>query len=315
MKKFNNKILAIILVSLAAIFVLSRVYRASSRESNIRSELVNIDTAAVTEMRLYPNAEKNKEIRVVREGKNWTVKIDNRTATAEAGSAISALNYFVHLKPLRLISKKKNKWNEFHVGDTSTQVKLMKGNEVLADVRIGKIGFNQQPGQQQFSPGSVFTYVRLSSENEVYSVEGFLESVYNRAYNDWRNKSFLRLQQNHISKITFSYPADSGFVLEKKNKKWQVDNTEADSMKVKNFLSQLENKNATTFADDFSPAGRAQAAIQIFGETGTQTTVQAWKRADDWVLTSSYQPAIYFSSKGLESVMGRKKDFLPEKKK
>src|SRR5437016_1378222 len=138
MKKINNKILIIILLALAAVFALSRVFRASSRESNLPKELVSLDTALITEIKIYSAKEFNKELRLVRDGKTWTVKMDNKSAAVEQGSVAGALSYFTHLKPLRLISKKKTKWNEYNVGDTSTQVKFMKGTEVLADVRVGK---------------------------------------------------------------------------------------------------------------------------------------------------------------------------------
>lgn len=312
MKKLNNKILIIVLLVLAGVFTLSRVFRASTRESNLRHELVNLDTAAVTEIKIYPNAEKNHEVKLIREGKNWSVQMDSRSAAVEQGAAHAAMNYFIHLKPLQMISKKKTKWKEFNVGDTSTQVKFMKGSEVLADVRIGRIGFNQQAGQQ-FNAGGVFTYVRLSDEQEVYSVEGFLESSFNKSFNDWRDKAFLRVKKDMITRVEFQYPADSGFVVEKKDKTWWVGEKVADSVKVKNFLSQLEYKNATTFADDFSPAGSANLSIQINNASGTLATVEAWKRAEDWAVTSSHQRGVYFSSKGLESVIEKRKYFLEEK--
>jgi len=315
MKKLNNKILIIILLVLAGVFALSRIFRASSREGNLTKTLLSLDTAAVTEIKIYPNKEKNKEVRLLREGKNWTIKMENRTATAERGSVVGAMGQFTHLKPLRLVSRKKTKWREYSVGDTSTQVKFFKGTVVLADLRVGKIGFNQQQGQQQFNPGGVFTYVRLSDQDEVYAVEGFLESSFDRSYNDWRDKAFLRLKQNIITKVSFAYPADSGFVIEKRNKKWWVNNIEADSVKVKEFLAQLEYKNATSFADDFSDKASPQAVIQFNGNAGTLATVQAWKRVDDWAINSSHQKEIYFSSKGLESLLERKKNFLPDKKK
>jgi hypothetical protein len=191
----------------------------------------------------------------------------------------------------------------------------MKDGEVLADLRVGKTGFNQQPGQQQFNPGGVFTYVRLSDQDEVYAVEGFLESTFDRSYNDWRDKAFLRLKQNTITKVSFTYPADSGFVIEKRDKKWWLNNTEADSAKVKSYLAQLEYKNATSFTDDFSGKASPQVVIQFNGVAGNLATVQAWKRTDDWVINSSHQKEIYFSSKGLESVLERKKNFLTDKKK
>ena len=47
MKKLNNKILIGVLVGLAAVFALSRVFRSAQLSSNVRTELLMVDTASV----------------------------------------------------------------------------------------------------------------------------------------------------------------------------------------------------------------------------------------------------------------------------
>ncbi len=315
MKKVNNKILVGILIGLAVVFALSKVFRSSRLQSNLRTELLSIDTTLVTKVLLYPAAEKSKELQLTREGKKWNIKLENRTAVTELGSVNNALNSFIKLRPLRLVTKKKEKWGEYSVADSGTRVKVFKGEEMLADVHVGRVGFNQ-PTDGQFNPNSVFTYVRLTNENEVYAVEGFLESSFNRSYNDWRDKSFLRLKKDLITELQFNYPADSGFVVTKKDKGWWIGNEQADSLKVNNFLSQLEYKNANGFSDDFSPISSANVAIQIKGASGSLATVEGWKRATDWALKSSWQPTIYFSSENtgiVTSLFESKKNLLPKK--
>lgn len=294
MKKLNNKILILVLAGLAGLFALSRVFRSARLSSNVRTELLQVDTAMVTKVVLYPAAEKGKEVLLTKEGNRWSVKADSRVANTEQGSVNTALASFVKLKPLRLVAKKKEKWSEYSVADSDTRVKIFKGDEVVADVHIGRIGFNQS-SDGQFNPGDVFTYVRLTSENEVYAVEGFLESSFNRSYNDWRDKSFLRVKKDLITELQFNYPADSGFVVTKKDKSWWIAGKQADSVKVNNYLSQIEYKNANGFADDFL-GGAATVVIQINGASGSLATVEGWKRATDWALKSSWQPTIYFSS-------------------
>jgi hypothetical protein len=300
MKKLNNKFLVGVLIGLAAVFALSRIFRSSQLQSNLRTELLQLDTASVTKLLLYPKSENGKEIELTRAGKSWTVKKENRSANTEQGSVNNALAAFVKLKPLRLVTKKKEKWNEYSVADSGTYVKIYKGDDVVANVHIGRIGYNQS-SDGQFSAGGIFTYVRLTNENEVYAVEGFLESSFNRNYNDWRDKSFLRLKKDQITEIQFSYPADSSFLLTKKDKNWWIGSEQADSLKVNNYLSQLEYKNANSFADDFL-GGTADVVIQIKGASGRLANVEGWKRPTDWALKSSWQPTVYFSSENTGSV-------------
>jgi hypothetical protein len=315
MKKLNNKFLIGILIGLAAVFALSRIFRSSQLQSNLRTELLQLDTASVTKLLLYPKAENGKEVELTRAGKSWTVKKDNRSANTEQGSVNNALAAFVKLKPLRLVTKKKEKWNEYSVADSGTYVKIYKGDKVVTNVHIGRIGYNQS-SDGQFSAGGIFTYVRLTNENEVYAVEGFLESSFNRGYNDWRDKSFLRLKKDQITEIQFSYPADSSFVLSKKDKSWWIGNEQADSLKINSYLSQLEYKNANTFADEFSASGSANVTVQMKSASGILATVEGWKRPTDWALKSSWQPTIYFSSENtglVKTLFETKKNLLRQK--
>ncbi|MFN8342475.1 MAG: DUF4340 domain-containing protein [Cyclobacteriaceae bacterium] len=312
MKKLNNKILIAVLLALVGLFAASRFFRSGRLETNLPAELMAVDTSAVTEILVYPNAEKNQEVKLVRNGGQWLVKMGDRSSAVEKGSVSGAIGYFTHLKPMRLITRNQSRWNEFSVGDTSTRVKFMKGADVLADVRIGRIGFNQQPGQQQFNPGGIFTHVRLSDDKAVYAVEGFLESAFNRPYNDWRDKTLLRLSASQVTRISFRYPADSSFVLEKREKKWWLGSQQADSTKVKSFLSGLEYKNASEFAEDFKPNGEATARLELTGPGGAIGILEAWKREADWVIRSSQQPDVLFGSRGIgfEQLMQGKKKFL-----
>jgi len=164
MKKLNNKILFGVLIGLAAIFALSRVFRASKRQSNLRTELLKIDTAAVNKVLLFAAVEKGKEIALNREGNKWIAKKEKSTAPTEQGSVNNAIATLANLKPLRLITKKKENWKEYSVGDSGTRVQLYKGDVVIADIHIGRVGFNQS-SDGQFNPGGIFTYVRLTNED------------------------------------------------------------------------------------------------------------------------------------------------------
>ena len=202
------------------------------------------------------------------------------------------------------------------MGDSGTRVQLYKGDVVIADIHIGRVGFNQS-SDGQFNPGGIFTYVRLTNENEVYAVEGFLESSFNRSYTDWRDKSFLRIKKEKISEIQFIYPGDSSFVLTKKDKGWWIGAEASDSIKVNSYLSQLEYKNANGFADEFLAMGKGDVSIQLKGAPGVIATVEGWTRPTDWVLKSSWQPAVYFSSENsglVKTLFEPKNNFLSAKK-
>lgn len=213
-----------------------------------------------------------------------------KSAETDIGTVKSMLGVLNDLKVQRLASRKKDKWDTYQVGDGATQV------SVLQDGKTTNIHF----GKSNYGQGGAYTYVRLSKEDEVYAIEGFIDSHFNRTYNDWRNKTLLKLNQADIAKITFNYAGDSSFVLEKRDSVWFAANTKAEDSKVNSYLSQLTYKTLNDFADGFSSAEKP-ATIQIESKNGVLATVQGWRSGDQWFVTSSVQNGVYFSSN--QSVM------------
>ncbi|MFM7856896.1 MAG: DUF4340 domain-containing protein [Flammeovirgaceae bacterium] len=286
MKKLNNNILIGALVVLIGVFALSRWLRSPSLESNLRKQLLSLDTTNINEVRIKPANYKPLEVVLKKEGNRWRVYNGQQQAETEIGTVKSMLGVLKDLKVQRLASRKKDKWDTYQVGEGATQV------SILQDGKTTNIHF----GKSSYSQGGAYTYVRLSKEDEVYSVEGFIDSHFNRTYNDWRNKTLLKLNQADISKITFNYPADSSFVLEKRDSVWFAGNVKAADAKVNSYVSQLSFKTLNDFADGFSSAEKPTATLQIESKNGVLATVQGWKNGEQWILTSSTQSGVYFSA-------------------
>lgn len=286
MKKLNNKILITALVVLFGIFALSRWLRSPGLEGNVRKELVSIDTATISEIHIKPANHKPLEIVLKKEGAQWKVSNGQQQAETELGTVKSLLSLLKDLKVQRLASRKKDKWDTYQVGEGATQVSILQ-NGKTTNIHFGKSSYSQ---------GGAYTYVRLSKEDEVYSVEGFIDSHFNRSYNDWRNKTLLKLNQSDISKITFNYPADSSFVLERRDSVWYAANTLTEGAKVNSYLSQLTYKTLNDFADGFTSTEKPTAILQFESKNGVLATVQGWKNGDQWIITSSAQNGVYFSS-------------------
>jgi hypothetical protein len=315
MKKLNNKILLIVLVAMVGVFALSRLFRSPKLEANMRKELITLDTAKVTEVRIAASAASDKEMKLLKSGTQWWVSRGNKKYTAEAATIKSMLASVASLQAQRMVSRKKDKWETFNVGEKGTHVSIWNGGNRMADFYVGKTGFNQSPGGYQGGFAGAYTYVRLADETEVYSVDGFLESTFNRAADDFRDRSFLRVKTEDINKITFAYPADSSFVLEKRESVWHVGNVRADSAAVAGYLNQWSFKNLSAFADDFNAASSPTLTIKVEGQAGVLTTLEGWKQDNgEWALRSSLQKDVVFSSASssiVNDVLVNSKKFIP----
>ncbi len=304
MKKLSNKILIITLVVLIGIFVLSRIFRSPSLESNLRKDLVQVDTSQVTEVRIQPAKEPTKELKLIKKGNKWRIIGDAREADAEAGTVESMLGVIKKLEAQRMVTRKKDKWETFEVGEASSRVMVFAGGDKQADFRVGKTGFNQGQGG---GLSGAYTYVRLTNEDEVYSSEGFIGSHFNRTFTEWRNKAFLKITRDDVTKIQFNYP-DSSFVLEKRDSVWFAGDALANESKVTQYFSKIRFKNVSDFEDGFVQPGKSLLTLQIHGNGGPIATAQAWKKnEDEWVLTSTLQDGVYFLGKTSDVI----KDIFP----
>jgi len=295
-RKFNIKTLGVVFVILLVILLISRLFESKQGERTFKDELVNIDSTAMTNIGtilLYPQAENHAEIKFTLAGNNnWDVQKGNIKAKADSNSLKGLLGNILHLKSQQLASNDKNTWKDFSVNDSlGTRVKILnKDNEVMADVVVGRFSFNQQARS-----GS--TYVRLYNEDEVYSVEGFLAMNCNQKFEQWRIKTIISGKYETWNKVTLQYPADSGFVLTKKDKKWMMDTAKCDSAKTAQYLSRLAYLNSTGFVDTFKNSVK-QAAFTIKIEGSDQPiTVQAYQgdKPSEYIINSSMNPDIYFT--------------------
>lgn len=281
MKQFNNKVLIIVLALLAGIFILSKVFRSPKRESNLSNAFASIDTSRVTEIRI---TKPHQTFKLVRSNYRWSVHQENKTASAQQSHIKSLLGSIVNVTAQKLVTRNQEKWNDYNVSDsTGMQVVILENGNTSAHWIVGKQGSS--------------SYMRESGEDNVYAVAGSIHEDLSREYNDWRDKTFIRINKDNVSSISFHYPADSSFTLEKKESGWMAGAEKADSASVDRYLNRFASKNLSSFEDDFTPAGRAaDVSIEFKNKDHTSFTVQAWKQDSVWILTSSYQEGVFFSS-------------------
>jgi len=288
MSKLNNRILITIVVVLLAI-ILGKKYLGSSGDRNFKNNLVAVDTATVTRLVITSKANDRKPITITRTGADWEVTDGNIHDNASSGIVKGMLASLVKVKPLRLVTRDKSKWADQQVTDSlGTQVQAFADNQELANLIVGKFNFQQ-------ATRSMSTSVRLADSEDVYTVEGFLSSTFNRSFDDFRDKTFIKVKKSDITSITFQYPADSSFTLTKSDTHWQLGAMEADSAAVSKYLNGLANINMRNFANDFEPTQHDHPyQVTIDGNNMSSLVVTGFTTKDGLVVHSSLNDDVYF---------------------
>jgi len=316
-RRLSIKTLAITFSVLLVLVVGIKVYDRINHGNTLKDVLFKINPEEVTSIRIFPQSEKGKEITLVKNNGVWSVKF-NGVSYSGNQSLINSLPAQINgLKPLRLAATKKDSWDKFRVTDSlATKVLLEKNGKVLAGLYIGKFSYiqpkNNMPRQNPYMrrPQSIMnTYVRTLDDDNVYAVEGFLGMSFNRSADDFRDKTIVSVNKNDLTKLTFSYPADSSFVLSKKDNKWFVDDQLADSASVAQYLNKMSHIRGRKFAD----AGVAafNHSVKIEGNNMDPVTVQAFVSDKGAVITSSQNKDATFTDDNKKDIV--KKLFVSKK--
>jgi hypothetical protein len=258
-KKFNTTTLIIILVVLATIWAVNKFFLSEKSESTFNDEFVKIDTGLVIQVLIYPKAEKEKEIKLTKQGRSWELTNGKIKMMADSNQVRNLINSFANLKSIALAGADKSSWKDLQVEDTSgSRIKFITSDNKTYDMVVGKFGYN--PATRSGS-----TYIRHSNEEVVYSIDGFLTFTVNQPFNSWRNKTLISGNKDSWSTLTFTYPGDSSFVLAKQNNQWMVNGAPADSAKAAQYLNGIASLQSSSFVEQYAPSSTPAYTVSIQG--------------------------------------------------
>jgi len=281
MSKFSNTKLLLILVVLAAVIGIVKYLDSHKGERNFRSELVDVDTAKISAVYIYPKSKKGEEVKLFKENGQWKVRVsESKNLSVEPAKISGLFKTLTGIKPVRLAARSSNKWKDFEVDTSGTRVKVNEGEKKALDIIIGK--FNFSGGRD------VETFVRLEGEDETYAVNGFLDGTFNGGIENWRDKTIIKGNKDEWTKLSFVIADTMRFQL-LKDSLWTLDGQPANQTEIKNYLSSVSHTLGTAFADDVeaSTLGTPQYLLQIDDSTGTKAKVEGFIIGDKKVLRSS----------------------------
>ena len=299
-KKNNTRTLLIILVVLIGFFALLQVRNRKS-ESTLRPDLIHVDTAKVTTILLYPRAENGAELKITKAKNGWRIQKGEKDAPVEAGSVKNILTEVLRIRPKRLVAVSDTAWDNYSVTDsTATRIIVQEGRKKTLDLYVGRFNVNQSSQMYGGYQGRVIgsSYIRPAGEKKVYEVDGFLALSFNQNFDAWRDHMFLRTTRGNLRKFNFTYPSDSGFVVENADSLWKVDGIPADSAGIQDYLSDWPFRRYSDFADDFEPPANPDYQITAEGNDMDPVVLKAYIHPKyRFVIHSSMNPETWFADR------------------
>ncbi len=298
----NNRVLLIVLLGLAAVLVITRLLTSKKSERTLETELIDIDTSRISEIYLYPRAESGGELVFTRKDNNWMVSNKEISSPADKNAIENSLIALLDLKIERLVSRSRDKWGDYQVDDSlGTRVVIKEGKKTTLDLVVGRFDYQQPQGGYQAYNRNQFSgvsYVRDHSDQEVYATEGFLSMNFNQNFNRWRDQTLISLSPSQVSKFTFDYPADSGFVAQRSGTgQWMVAGLPADSASMARYVNSVSRKRSMEFEDGFQPVSQPDYQLTIEGDNMMPLHLRGYLQPDGSViLNSSQNPESWFRS-------------------
>ncbi len=311
--KLNTKILLIISVVLIGLIALSK-YQSKKSENTFREEFIKIDTSLVQQLLIYPKSEKGKEIKITRTKAGWELQNDKVKTFADSNTVREFLKNFVDMKSVSLAAQNKEGWEDLQLYDTSGTIIKIICKDQSYNIVVGKFAYSNETR-------SGLTYVRYLNEEAAYTVSGFLALNVNQGFNSWRKKTFISGNKNNWTSLTFTYPGDSSFVLNKNNNLWTVNGQPADSLLTEQYLNRISNMPCSGFMDAYTLGATPIFTLSIQGNNQhSPITVNAYPDiSQKYILHSSLNADAYFSeaqSRIAESLfVGRNKFLKPVESK
>ncbi len=289
-RKISIKTLGVIFAVLLVLVALVEFMDIKKGNRTFKKVLVEVNADDITGIELQPKAAKGKTINLVKENDVWQVESDGKKYNADPTVARNLITQLNNVKPESVVATGKDRWKQYEVTDSlGTHVKLLSGSKVLADVIIGKFSFSQ--------PRNMTSYLRLTGEKEVYGVNGMLGMSFNRNLNSFRDKNIIKSTSADWNKLTFTYPADSSFVLKKVDGKWMLNDQPADSLSVSTYLSSISHLSDSKF-DDTKPGIPSTHQVVIEGGVA-MTPIKVtgyYLDVDHFYLESDQNPGTRFNS-------------------
>jgi len=290
-RKVSNKSLGIIFILLLLIVVVLYVTNAGKKERSFRDVLVDIDSSAVTKIEITSKANNFKPFSIFKDNEGWHVKLKNGKIASITNEKIrNTFKELMAIKPKRLAARGESKWSEFQVDSSGTRVQVFEGDNKTLDIVIGRFSYQPQPR-------SVSTYVRLTNDNDVYVIDGFLSLTFNQGPNSFRDSRIITGNFKKWNKLQFNYPADSSFTLVKENDKWSINGVKTDSVKTVNYLRRLSSFSRNNFADDANIGNSPTYKLTIEGEKTNPIIVAAYVDTSSYVIISNLNAGTKFNGK------------------
>jgi hypothetical protein len=298
-KKLNPWVLLAILLVLAVAVVLILRMDARKQQGSVVRQLVNADISKTTHVVIIPEGMPENAITIQKEDGGWMVGAGGESFRANHELLDQMFMVMSPMVPRQLVSRNPDNWNEYEVSDElGTRVKVYQGKKLSDEFIVGGYLLQQQMIQGEQRP-SVFTYVRLAGQDDVYTVGGFLASAFPGSLKQYRDQTVLNNPKADVLKIGMEGPDNFNFELEREGAAWLLNGMPADSASVAFYLDAVSMVHSNAFVEEEAEGWLTIPSHKLIIERKAAGPIEVTAYPADTIhryfITSSQNPGAVFS--------------------
>ncbi len=289
-KKLSYKVLLIILVVLILLYLIAEL--TGTRERTFKEIVIETDTASITMITIL-NPEK-EDIVLVKENNEWFVIVDGKKLITDQVLINSMLEPLAGLRTEKVSATDASGWERYEVTDSAAiRVIAEDDGKIVQDVYVGKFSYQQAKADPNMSrmqqpQGKMISYLRTADDDVVYAVEGFLKMTYTKVHRDFRDKTICQLDDAEVKSITYNYPDNNTFILNRKDTEWFLNGQPVDSAKTTRYVKILCNQKGYEFVDDYNTEfNKPDYTMIIEGNNFSPVILNAYPSDTTYIITST----------------------------
>ena len=247
--KLSNKTLVIVLLVLGIVIYLATI--SDHSDSSYRNEVINIDSATVTNIKVDIPDKESYEI--VKEKDIWFLKFRNHQSDIDQDKVKAFLAQMSPLRTIRVATNSKKSWKKYGVDSKAAKISFFKNSNSLATLYLGGVNYEAPESQDQNpysrgTQGRMIGYARTDGDNTVYVVDGYLKLSYCGDTDSFKKKVLIDTDPKTIDEVDVK-SGSASFTLVKNNNQWMIDGQVADSATTTKFVSTISRLRGYEFID------------------------------------------------------------------
>ena len=275
--KLSNKTLVIVLLVLGVVIYFALF--SDHSDSSYRNEVINIDSASVTKIKIeIPDKEPYE---IAKEKDNWILKFGEHQSATDQGKVKAFLAQMMPLRTIRIAANSKKSWKKYGVDNKAAKVSFFKNDNSLATLYLGGVNYEAPESQDQNpysrgTQGRMIGYARAGDDNTIYVVDGYLKLNYCGDTDSFKKKVLIDVDPKTIDEVDVKN-GNASFTLVKNNSQWLVDNQVADSATSAKFVSSISRLRGYEFiGKDIAKDATSAGSVTVKSTNGGLFKVDAY---------------------------------------